>query len=422
MKLEPEDPRLTAYVLGELGPDDVAAIEQATASDPDLQLEVVEIQKVQKSLTNAFAHIPEKLHAHQRENILRKSRINTKKSKLISFPSVGEKLKPWLIPACAAAVLTIASLILLRMPADEQKPQAQAKIERPPEVDNLPLPGPADTSIPQQNPPATSLDPVLPALVQRGSVNAAEYPLLDLPVQTGNASYGWISKSILMDHKRPSHNTVRLEEILNHFPLRLNGTTAIARSGANNWHPDLRDSGVSAHTATLTTEMIACPWKPSSTLLFVSLRGGGRQATECKVKLNYQANSKNVARYRLLGFSPTEGSSPGTMPNTLRANSAITLAIEIEPSNSEKDLGSLIWSTDDKAAPSVSLIRTTDTEPSDDARFAALVCTYAQWLAGEQAGLIDDDILSALARETASSKLPPERSEFLDLIDRSLHL
>jgi hypothetical protein len=422
MKLEPEDPRLTAYVLGELGPDDVAAVEQAVASDPALQAEIVEIRKFQGLLTTRLAHTPEKLHAHQRENIRRQSRLAGKKQNILSFSSAGERLKPWLIPAAAAAVLTIATIILLRMPAEEKKQEAHVETHAAPKVDHSPAPGPTDTSAPRQTPPAVSVDPALPTLVQRGSVNAAEYPLLDLPIQTGNASYGWISKSVLVDHKRPPHNSIRLEEILNHFPLRLNGTTAIARSDVKNWHPDQRGSSVSAHTATLTTEMIACPWKPSSTLLFVSLRGGGDQTKECKVKLTYQANPKNVARYRLLGFSPTEGSAPGPMPSTLPANSAITLAIEIEPSNSDGNLGTLIWSTDDKTAPSVPLIHKADTEPSDDARFAALVCTYSQWLAGEQAALIDDDILSALAREIASSKLPPERAEFLDLIDRSLHL
>jgi len=424
MKLKPEDPRLTAYVLGELGPDEAAAVERAVATDPALLAEIMEIRKLQELLTTGLGHLSEKLKPQQRTEILRQSRLSVTNQILFSLSSFSERMKSWVIPASAAAVLTLATLILMRMPSadDAKKPQARVETPPAPKPDLSPSPGPADTGARPQNPPAVSVDPSLPALVQRGSVNAAEYPLLDLPVQTGNSSYGWISKSILEDHKLPPHNTVRLEEILNHFPLRLNGTAAIARNAAESWHPDQRGSGMSAGTATLTTEMVACPWKPSSTLLFITLRGGGNQAKECQVKLTYQVNSKNVARYRLLGFSPTEGSSPGTMPSTLAANSAITLAIEIEPSNSDGNLGSLIWSTNGKAAPEISLIRKADTEPSDDARFAALVCTYSQWLAGEQAGLIDDAILSALARETASSTLAPERAEFLSLIDRSLHL
>lgn len=420
MKLDPEDPRLTAYVLGELGPEDAATVERAVAEDPALLVEIGEIKKLRQTLITGLAHPPEKLSPQQHEAI--RSQARPASPKPGSLSSLMESAKSWLIPAAAAAVLTIATVILLRMPAPEKKPLAHSTPQESPETANHPASGPPDTAPRQPAPLATNLEPTLPALSQRGSVSAAEYPVLDLPIQTGTASYDWISKSILTEQKLPPHNTVRLEEILNHFSIRLNGTASIARSSVNSWHPDQRGSGVNAHTATLTTEMIACPWKPSSTLLFVSLRGSGSGDKECQVKMAYQANPKNVARYRLLGFSPMEGKAPGTMPTGLKANSAITLAIEIEPSTPESDLGSLIWSTDDKSAPTISLLRKMDVEPSDDARFAALVCTYAQWLAGEQAAMIDDDILSALAREIASSKLPPDRAEFLNLIDRSLHL
>ncbi|GAA5127738.1 hypothetical protein JIN84_08285 [Luteolibacter yonseiensis] len=423
MTPDPEDPRLTAYVLGELGPDDAAAVERAAAADPAVRAEIEEIRNLGEQLTDRLSFMPDELHPHQLEDIRRRSRLPAKKQSSVSFSSVSELMKSWLIPASAAAVLTLATVILLHMPADEPKPQVRTTPAAAPEAAaHLPAPGPVDTSTPPPAATPAAQDPAHPALVQRGSVNAAEYPLLDLPVRSGGSSYGWITQSILVDHKRPAPNTVRLEEILNHFTFRLNGTTSIARGGVNGWHPDQRGTGVSAHTATVTTEMIACPWKPSSTLLFISLRGSGNQDTECQVKLTYQTNPGTVARYRLLGFAPVEGSTPGPMPSALAANSAITLAIEIEPSSSEGDYGSLIWSTDGKAAPAIPLIRKPDAEPSDDARFAALVCTYSQWLAGEQAGLIDADILSALARELASSTLPPERAGFLTLIDRSLHL
>ena len=56
------------------------------------------------------------------------------------------------------------------------------------------------------------------------------------------------------------------------------------------------------------------------------------------------------------------------------------------------------------------------------ARFAALVCTFAQWLAGELPDAIDAEIISALARESTSAALSQDRREFLELIDQSLHL
>ena len=65
--------------------------------------------------------------------------------------------------------------------------------------------------------------------------------------------------------------------------------------------------------------------------------------------------------------------------------------------------------------------RPRDSEPSDDARFAALVCTFSQWLSNRPAGEIDSGLLAALARETVSDTLPADRADFLNLIDQALH-
>jgi hypothetical protein len=406
MNLQPDDPRLTAYVLGELGTEDAAAVERAAAEDPAVQAEIMETREIQHFLTDRLALPADKLQPHQRENVRRSAREAERAGKAISFINA---LQPWLFPVAAAAVLALATIILSRMPND--KP-ALVAVTAPAPAAVSPLPAAA------ANNPAPV--PVLPPAVPHGSVAVADSPILGLPILNGKPDLESISKSIRIDKQLPPRSSVRLEEILNGFPLRLNGVAAIARGAANTWHPDNRDSGMSAHVATLSTEMIACPWKPSATLLFISLRGNPRSA--CDVRIAYHANPGGVARYRLLGFAPAEGPTATNLPAKLAANSTTTLAIEIESSKPGGDLGTLEWSTDDQPAPTISLIHKRDAEPSDDARFAALVCTYAQWLAGEQAGIINADILSALAREIASSTLPADRADFLELIDGSLLL
>lgn len=412
MKLHPEDPRLTAYALGELGPDDAAAVAQATAADPALQTKVAEMETIQQFLTDRLTQPARQLLPRQRENIRRSAREAGSTGKVISFSSAGDFLKPWLIPAAAAAVLALTTFILIRRPGESPAPLAS----KSPAPVAAPVPVPVAPVAPI--PPSPQPDP--PVLVQRGPVAAADFPTLDLPVLAGKSNLASISKSIRDEQILPPHQAVRLEEILNSFQLRLNGVAAIARSAANTWHPDARDSGMSRYAATLTTEMIACPWKPSATLLLISIRGNAQ--SDCTVKIAYHANPENVFRYRLLGFAPLAEPATGKLPSKLAANSSTTLAIEIEPSKPGSPLGSLEWSTDDKPAPPIPLVHKRDAEPSDDARFAALVCTFAQWLAGEQAGIIDADIVSALAREIAASDLAADRADFLSLIDRSLHL
>lgn len=428
MKLHPEDPRLTAYVLGELESDDAAAVERAVEGDDALLAEIRDIQALQKLLTAQFAFPDEKLLPRQRDAIRKESRKFARVEKVAPFVRFRDAAQPWFIPAAAAAVLTIATFILMRMPDDTAKPvantQPAAEPQSPPPDPHLPAPGPAHPEATAVAPAASAseMNPevALPALVHRGSVKTADFPNLDLPVQSGKSSLGWISNSIMTEGKLPSHNAVRLEEILNTFPLRLNGMTAIARDTSSEWHPDSRPDAIAAHVATLSTETIACPWKPSSILLFVSIRGNSQK--DSAIKVTYQSNPEMVSRYRLLGFSPVEGKAAETMPSKVAANSATTLVIEIEPLKPGGELGSLVWTADDKPAPTVTISHKSDVEPSDDVRFGAVVCTYAQWLAGDQVGIIDAEIVSALAREIASSALPADRENFLNLIDRSLHL
>ncbi|RYD32350.1 MAG: hypothetical protein EOP87_13005, partial [Verrucomicrobiaceae bacterium] len=243
----------------------------------------------------------------------------------------------------------------------------------------------------------------LPALSRRGSVAAAASPQLALPIRAGNASMIWVTESIRREHKKPPANAIRLEEILNHYPLRPAGAASIAQG------------------VTLSTETLPCPWKPSASLLIIAFRGandGDRQ-----IQANFKADPSTVARYRLLGYSPVAGIPDGSLPTLLPAKSLTLVAIEIEPNGSATDFGTVEWSVNEKPAPAIALSRKPDAEPSDDARFASLLCTYAQWLAGDnQAGMIDSDVVAALAREMASDNLPPDRYDFLNLIDQSLNL
>jgi negative regulator of sigma E activity len=446
MKLHPEDPRLTAYLLGELPADEASAVERAVAADPAMGLALRELENTQRLLTNTLSPGSARLLPLQREHILRAARHADESGKITTLASRRRPLQSLLIPLAAAAMIALAIVVLVQLPAGNNHSAATPRPadadlsgKLPLEVALLPAPGPADASgsgASEARPTASSdlaksaaarstalqengdlfLRKVaerlsespapaatdFPKLRPRGSVAAAGNPSLALPVHTGRASLGWISRSIRQDKKRPPANAVRLEEILNDFALRPAGAAAISQG------------------VTLSTEAVSCPWKPSATLLLVSFRGAGDTARE--VAATFLANTANVRQYRLLGFAPVAGLAPGPLPSRLPAKSVTTLAVEIEPSTATGDLGTIQWSVNGQPAAPVALARHGGTEPSDDARFATLVCTYAQWLTGEPSGLIDADLLAALARETASEALPADRIDFLNLIDQSLNL
>lgn len=446
MKLHPEDPRLTAYLLGELPADEAVAVESAVAADPALGLALRELEIIQRLLTNTLAPGTATLLPLQRENILQAARHADEAGKITTLSSQRRPLKSLLIPLAAAAVIVLAVVVLIQLPADRNPTVATPPPDGqtpngalPLEVALLPAPGPSDASNPgssEARPTASSSlaksaaarsaslqengdlflrkvaeclsqDPMpaatdFPNLQPRGSVSPAENPSLALPVHAGRASLAWITRSIREQHQRPPANAVRLEEVLNQFTLRPAGPAAIAQG------------------CTLSTESISCPWKPSATLLLVSFRGTADAARE--VVATFKTDSAKVRRYRLLGFAPVAGLAASPLPSRLPAKSITSLVLEIEPSSAAGDLGTIEWSVNGQPAPAVSLARHGDTEPSDDARFAALVCSYAQWLVGIPAGLVDTDLLAALARETAAENLPAERIDFLNLIDQSLDL
>ncbi len=446
-KLHPDDPRLTAYMLGELNEEDAAEVVRAASFDPAINLALREIESVQRLLHGTLAPGSTSLLPRQRQNILRAARQVDQGGKVVTLDSHRKVVEPWLIPLATAAVIALAGLILVNLPSPSRNPTADLPpVEAsttddgrmPMEIALLPAPAPPDASDGAGYVrPAASADlaihgaardaafaddrdgflrevarrldesPLPPAanfpkLVPRGSVLAADSPVLPLPVHSGTASLGWITHSVREEGNLPSANAVRLEEILNAFPLRPSGAAAISR-------------GVS-----VSSEALPCPWKPSATLLIISLRGAADTSHE--LNATFEADPAAIFRYRLLGFRPVEGMPSGKLPGRLPAGKSTLIAIEIEPKLAATDLGALRWSVDGMAAPEVPVRRRSDAEPSDDARFAALVCTYAQWLAKEQAGVIDADLVAALARELRSGTLPEERSDFLNLVFQSLEL
>lgn len=441
MNLHPESPRLTALVLGELSEDEARAVRRAVEADPALKRVVAELEDTTLALTKSLQQRPVSLRPNQREAILCAARDVENTAKITPFPSSRTPLKILLGTFAAAAVITLAVLVLNQNPSENYQTvgtPTPSPDDITLDVAMLPAPGPPDavTEPPRVRVATTSTlakaavarssamekkgdlflqkvaecvsnspvpkDSDFPQLRPRGEVAALSQPALPLPVQAGVSSLIWITRMIREEHKHPPVNAVRVEEILNQFSLRPTGTTSVFEG------------------ATLSTETIACPWKPSAVLLLISFRGASDAA--CDVTAHFHANPANVRYYRLLGFSNVSDLDPSPLPTRLPAKTVTSLAIEIDPATSAQDIGSIAWSVNGATAPKISLVRNIDAEPSDDARFAALVCTYAQWLINQPAGRVDKEMLSSLARETSSDSLPADRLDFLNLIEQSLAL
>lgn len=75
MKFSPDDPILTAYVLGELDPSEFAEVEAAVLEDPELQVAVSDLRGLQENLVFELVVEPEvELTRDQRKEVLAKGR------------------------------------------------------------------------------------------------------------------------------------------------------------------------------------------------------------------------------------------------------------------------------------------------------------------------------------------------------------
>lgn len=371
MKLHKEDPRLTAYALGELPPGEAAEVERAIAADPGLRTAFEETEEIRRGLAEALGGEKERLQPRQRDAIRRAAREAARQGKVEDLSSHRTARRTWMAPLAAAAVI-IGGIFLITL-----------------------FPKPAGTG--GTKPVTANNDPVkgggLEGQPERGNV-------IRLPLKASGKSLSQIMDAIRGEKRMPAKGEVRIPEMLNSFPLKANGAVAV-------WDG-----------CKLGAEIMPSPWKPSGSLVIVEVQGAKEGARELSVE--YRAEEGVVIGHRLIGYASGESDRKANTPSKMEANSRMLLVIEVE--SRDLRLGSLQWSAGGKQAPALPLVREPEREPSDDARFASLVCAFGLWLRGEGGGMIDEEVMLALAREVASDSLVADRFDFLNLIDEAAKL
>lgn len=372
MKLHQEDPRLTAYLLGELTPEESAVVRTAIAEDAELRRVIDETAQVQSRLMETFGEEKEILLPRHRQKILRAAREAARNGKIQPLKSHPKRMNFWTLPVAAAAVIGGGIFVLTLIPSAGGK-GGKKQVATKGRLDS-------------QN--------VLPGL-RREAGNITR-----LPLEAGKRSLAQISRAIRIEHRVPTIDEVRIEEILNAFPLKAKDSVALF-SGS-----------------TLGAEILSCPWKPSACLVFVEVQGA-RDAAR-KMTVDFRVDGESVLTHRIIGYSASGTGAETRTASTISPGGRNLLVIEIEAKQAH--LGTLTWTVDGKDAPPVDLIRDPAKEPSDDARFAALICSFGMWLKGEEKEMVDDSLVLGLARECASDDIVADRYDFLELVDQAVKL
>lgn len=370
MKLHEEDQRLTAYALGELPPEEIAAVECALAADPALRDALAQTEEIRQDLLDALGGEKERLLPRQRESIRSAAREAARQGKIENLSSHRQAQRTWLAPLAAAAVIIGGIFLLTLFP----KPNG-AGGTKPVSANNDPVKGGGLEGSPEQ-----------------GNV-------IRLPLKASGKSLSQIMDAVRGEKRMPTNEEVRIPEMLNAFPLKAHGDVAL-------WDG-----------CKLGAEILPSPWKPSGSLVFIEIQGA-KEARQLSVE--YRAQNGAVIANRLIGYPTDDSSGKAGSVSKMEAGSRMLLVIEIE--SRDLRLGSLHWSVGGKEAPSIPLVRDSEREPSDDARFAALVCAFGLWLREEGGEMIDETLVLGLAREVASGSPVADRYDFLNLIDEAVKL
>ena len=371
MKIEQDDPRLTAYVLGELSAKEAKQFDHAIAGDPALKLAVQEIERTQADLLKFLGSETDKLLPKHRSAIMRAAREASGADKVVSISTQRKAFNVWAWPLAAAAVVT-ATMFIVTM-----------------------IPGPNGNSDGGVASDTDGLGEDFVAVENSGESRKN----IGLPIVSGNKSLTRITKSIRDGGNLPSKQDVRIEEMLNAFPLDAKGSVALWKGNS------------------LGAEVIKCPWSPSGSLVFVKIRGAKDKRSELSVE--FQSNENSVISSRLLGFELEQNDRVRkAMPQRLSAGQETMVALLVEAKTEE--LGKLVWTVDGETAPAVDLVRDTEKEASSDSRFAALICGFGLWLREDKPEMIDEALILGLAREVAAESLVADRYDFLELVDQAV--
>ncbi|MBB5350973.1 hypothetical protein HNR46_001207 [Haloferula luteola] len=386
MKLLPDDPRLTGYVLGELDEADARLVERAAASDPAIRLTLQELERTCGFLGDVLGPMGEaKLRPRQRRAVLKASTEEDRQLQA-EQPKERRSRAGWMMAGAAAAVMVAAAMLGRGGRSGEGTVDAVAL---------LPAPGPGAGTIQvatagqvQQGTPQApqGSEGIVsgPAFLQRTrSLSEAPLPSLTqlpvtadlggfatdsslrLPVVTGTGSAVWVRRWIRERGELPPRDAVRVEELVNSLtiPTRPLG--------------DGLECGVGS---------MRCPWNAERMLVAVALRSRDEDSVGLTVRSLSDEPRRVVGSYGMR--------SDAKLPTTLPAGRSQLVLLEFSGGS---DLGS-IELQDGRGHQFV--LRVADQEaPQEDLLRVATMAAFGLWLRHEEVSSEDLQKLLEVSRQ-----------------------
>ncbi|GAB1488924.1 hypothetical protein MASR2M8_13720 [Opitutaceae bacterium] len=332
--LSPDDPRLTAYALGELEGADLAEVEAAVRANPTLQATIAEVRALAGELTDVLAKEP--------DGPAVEPRVDPYRRKIVRFPY-------YVVAGLAAACFAVMVVMHEDRPVE---PELRTfELNFPSEVASAPAAPAGAVAEAAAFAAAAAADR---SMAMRTAAPAAERLLKgfdSVPRRSGRADPGFIPASeaprsgfvpaynprgyaqifrTLESGGRPLLADVKIEDLLNHFSYDYAAPTE-------------------AEPVAAALEVASAPWNPAHRLVRIGLRARGEANTDGpassdivvrNTRVQVEFNPARVASYRLLGYESNSPVPPDTGGADLALGQTVTALYEIVPAASVADASS----------------------------------------------------------------------------------
>lgn len=335
-----DDPRLTAYALGELPASEAASVEADVAAEPRLQSVVAEIRAQGDQLRSELAtrlNAPGLRPEHTEFVLATARRMSWRLEPVAQEPRplsarlrVSEKELAlfWSGVGAAAAVLVMVGWHMFRTPAGSNARGPAVVSTETPSIDESPVmnvrflddgrPAAAGTGAGADDPPAVARR--LPQAVrgqndggwwplpESGAAPLAELgqgvrPAATFPLWVDDAGFHQAREALLGRGELPGPESVRFEHWVNAVNAPTLGPVAAdGPDGAAGRVVDATTPGI-----LLAAEVAAAPWQPAHELVQIQVRLEGERLREFRrgAQVMVEPNPEVVDAFRLLGFDRT---------------------------------------------------------------------------------------------------------------------
>ena len=317
-KISLDDPRLTAFALGELEPAEHVAVAAAIKDDPGAQAFVEQIRALGGELSVVLAKEPLPVVAKVENKAGEgKARADYRSQKVVAFPY-------FIVAGLAAACFAVMWVNLQRKRAASELEIARfERTYRAKGIDSIAVErkakgkesgGPLGVlevslgddvhtvAMPASSLGALEVNPEVAESAKKFNTEAyadqadnaylavAENPLSTFSIDVDTASYSNLRR-FLKGGQRPPRDAVRIEELVNYFPYRY----AAPKDAATPFAASM--------------EVASAPWNPTHRLVRIGLKGRELSPAERPalkiakdVKLQVEFNPAKVKSYRLIGY------------------------------------------------------------------------------------------------------------------------